>query len=196
MRARPGAVPLRHIPPGRPGSEPPHDPVEHRPVIQPWPPHRRPGQQRPHDVPFGVGQFMATPPIRAWQQRRHPIPPLSVNSPRPTTRSMIRVVAAGIAREVRYEEAQPVGGRVGQTSTKGVDPSHRPVGLLRPSTQTAQVSMPLGLVMGLEDHLPATRARTRTKGSLLSRVLPLTFPLPLSWHQPSIAGLTPPQQGH
>lgn len=59
MEAGPGTVSLRHVPPGDPGPELPHDPVEDRPVVQPRPPQHRPGQQRPYEFPLGIGQFMA-----------------------------------------------------------------------------------------------------------------------------------------
>lgn len=58
-----------------------------------------------------------------------------------------------------------------KASAEGVGPSHRPVDSLRPGTQTTQVSMPLRLALGLEDHLPAGHAGTRANGSLLPRVL-------------------------
>lgn len=60
VEAGPGAVPLGHVPPGDPGAELPHDPVEDRPVVQPWPPQHGPGQQWLHEFPLGIGQFIAT----------------------------------------------------------------------------------------------------------------------------------------
>lgn len=56
MQRGPWTVTLGHIPPGRPGPELPHDPVQD-PAVPP--PHRR-GQQRPDELPLGIGQFMAT----------------------------------------------------------------------------------------------------------------------------------------
>jgi hypothetical protein len=56
----PRSVPLGHIPPGHPGAEPPHDPVQNGPVIQPLAAQQRNQQQRTGELPVCFGQFMAT----------------------------------------------------------------------------------------------------------------------------------------
>lgn len=96
-----------------------------------------------------------------------------------------------IVRRVGHEQTQPIRGRLHQAATESVDPSHRPVDPLRPGTQMTQVNTPLRLVLRLEEHLPVTCTEADTIHSL-----PLTFPLPLSWHRASITGSTPPRQVH
>lgn len=60
MQRGPRTIALGHIPPGRPGPELPHDPVQDPAVIQPLAPSQRLGQQRPDELPLGIGQLMAT----------------------------------------------------------------------------------------------------------------------------------------
>lgn len=113
-------------------------------------------------------------------------PRLAADSPRPAARSMIRVLAAGLARRVRREPAQPVGGRLDQAAAQGVDPDHRQVDSRLP--EAAQVRAQLRLVPSLEDHFPPSRIRCGTSSEPLPLGVLSPLPLPLSWHRPRITG--------
>lgn len=56
----PPPVPLGHIPPGRARPELPHNPVDHRALVQPLPAPQGLGQQRPDELSPAIGQRMAT----------------------------------------------------------------------------------------------------------------------------------------
>ncbi|MFJ9350980.1 transposase [Streptomyces sp. NPDC101237] len=58
------------------------------------------------------------------------------------------------------------------------------------------VSAPLRLVLGLEEHFPAACVRRETSSSAPHFALLLALSLPLSWHRPSIAGPPPSRQDH
>jgi hypothetical protein len=50
------------------------------------------------------------------------------------------------------------------------------------------VSTPFRLVLSLEEHFPMTSVRREVSAGPLPLVGLLSFPLPLPWHRPSIAG--------
>lgn len=56
----PPPVPLGHIPPGRARPELPHNPVDHRALVQPLPAPQGLGRQRPDELSLAIGQCMAT----------------------------------------------------------------------------------------------------------------------------------------
>jgi hypothetical protein len=99
---------------------------------------------------------------------------------------MIEVPTSGLARGVHHEPTQPIGGRLSQASTQRVDPDHRHVDIGLP--KAALVRAHLRLVLSLKDHFPAPHFRGRASLEPLSVGLLPTLPLPLPWHQLTIAG--------
>lgn len=59
VKRGPRPVQVGNIPPGSPGTELPHDPVEASAVVQPLPPPHRHGQQLLDELPLGNRKFTA-----------------------------------------------------------------------------------------------------------------------------------------
>lgn len=98
---------------------------------------------------------------------------------------MIRVLAVRLARGVRHEPAQPIGGRVRQAAAQRVDPDHRLVDSLL--SKAAQVRAQLRLVPSLKDHFPPSHVRRSASSEPPPLGLLPPLPLPLPWHRPRIA---------